>query len=113
MVLLNSDRAAANLAPLAWDACLASVASRNAQRVAAQGYASPGDGPARDLACDPDLHHSAENMAYWSTANAVQLNAILMANPVQRQNILGRFDHVGAAWAVSSAGMDFLVVEFC
>jgi uncharacterized protein YkwD len=113
LLLLNSDRAAANVPLLAWDACLAQVASRNARRVAAQGYASPGDGQAQGLACDRGSRDSAELMGYWSSADAVQVNALFLADPAQRQHLLGRFDHVGAAWAVSSSGMAFLVVELC
>ena len=110
--LINADRAAAGLAPLAWSPCLASVAAQNAARMAAQGYISHTNGPSLDLACHLGLS-AAENVGFTSAGqDDVELNAMFMSSPEHRANILGPYRYVGAAWAVAPNGCGYLAVEF-
>ena len=110
--LVNLDRAQAGLPPLAWNACLAAVALQNALRMAAQGYISHTNGVTLDLGCR--LGSAAgENAGYLSSGiNDVEMNALFMASPEHRANILGPYHYVGAAWAVAASGSAFIAVEF-
>src|SRR5437870_7614264 len=49
--LINQDRARVGLPPLAWNSCLAAIATQNALRMAAQGYISHANGATLDLGC--------------------------------------------------------------
>lgn len=110
--LVNLDRAQAGLPPLAWNACLAAVALQNALRMAAQGYVSHANGVTLDLGCR--LGSAAgENVGYLSSGiNDVEMNALFMASPGHRANILGPYHYLGAAWAVAASGSAFIAVEF-
>jgi len=111
--LINQDRAAAGLAPLAWNACLAQVALSNAQRMAAAGAISHADGVQRDLACVAGATRSGENVGDTSNGiDDVQLNTLFMASPGHKANILGPFNYVGTAWALDSRGYGYIAVEF-
>jgi DNA-binding CsgD family transcriptional regulator/uncharacterized protein YkwD len=109
--LINRDRAAAGLPPLAWKDCLAAVALLNAQRMAAQGYVSTTNGVVLDRECRLGSIPPAEDLSYWSTINDGAANSLFLANPVQRGNILGPFHYIGTAWAVSPTGIAFIAVE--
>jgi uncharacterized protein YkwD len=110
--LINQDRAAAGLPPLRWNACLAAIAVQNAARMAAQGYISHANGVTLDLGCRLGLK-AGENVGYISSGiNDAQMNAIFMASPEHRANILGPFHYVGAAWVVAPNGSAYVAVEF-
>ena len=110
--LINADRAAAGLPPLAWNSCLAAVAAQNAARMAAQGFISHANGPSLDLACHVGLS-AGENVGYTSAgANDGQLNQLFMNSPEHRANILGTYHFVGAAWAIAPNGYGYVAVEF-
>jgi uncharacterized protein YkwD len=110
--LINADRAAAGLPPLAWSSCLAGVAAQNAARMAAQGYISHTNGASLDLACHLGLS-AGENVGYTSSGiNDAQLNQLFINSPEHRANILGPYHYVGAAWAVAPNGFAYLAVEF-
>jgi uncharacterized protein YkwD len=111
--LINSDRAGAGLAPLAWNGCLAGVAAENAQRMAAAGAISHADGPSRNLGCGLGSAQGGENVGYWSGGiNDGQLNSMFMASPGHRSNIMGPYRYVGTAWVVAPNGHGYIAVEF-
>ena len=110
--LINGERAQAGLPMLAWNDCLASVAAENAGRLAAQGYLTATNGPAQDLACALGSTKTAESLGYWSSVSDTELNDMWLADPVERTNILGPFQRLGAAWAIAPTGVAYLVIEF-
>jgi uncharacterized protein YkwD len=110
--LINQDRAAAGLRPLTWTSCLAGVARQQAARLAAQGYVSHDNGVAEDLGCGVGSF-AGENLGDWTGGiNDAQLNAMFMASPVHRANILGPFHYVGTCWVVAPNGTAYIAVEF-
>ena len=110
--LINQDRAAAGLPPLRWNACLAAIAVQNAARMATQGFISHVNGVTLDLGCHLGSH-AGENVGYISSGiNDAQMNAMFMASPEHRANILGPFHYVGAAWVVAPNGSAYVAVEF-
>lgn len=114
-VLINQDRASnGGLPALAWNACLASIALANAQRIAAQGYLSHTNGPTLDMGCDPNYHTGGENIAYWSGGiNDDQANTMFMNSAPHRANILNaNFRFVGTAWVVAPNGYGYIAEEF-
>src|SRR5207247_1000124 len=97
--LINQDRAAAGLPALRWNACLAAIATQNAARMAAQGFISHTNGPTLDLGCHLGSR-AGENVGYLSNGiNDVKMNAMFMASPAHRANILGPYRYVGVARA--------------
>ena len=110
--LINQDRAAAGLPPLRWNACLAAIATQNAARMAAQGFISHTNGPTLDLGCRLGSR-AGENVGYLSNGiNDVKMNAMFMASPAHRANILGPYRYVGVAWVVAPNGNAYIAVEF-
>jgi uncharacterized protein YkwD len=107
--LVNADRYSAQQTPLAWNDCLAAAAARLAAHLAQQGYLSSVGG-----LTDPEcgFANTAVNMGYWQSVNDAQLNAIFVANPIQKENIRGPYSAMGAAWAKTPGGVAFLVEEF-
>ena len=103
--LINQERSSSGLRPLEWDEQMAAVAELSARRMAEQGHL----GTVLN-AYDGDLN--AENVGYWSGINDRQLHSLFVADPKQRANILGPHSRVGAAWAVTEAGVAFLSVVF-
>jgi uncharacterized protein YkwD len=110
--LINQDRAAAGLPPLRWSGCLAAVAVQNATRMAAQGFISHTNGPTLDLGCHLGMQ-AGENVGYLSNGvNDAQMNAMFMASPEHRANILGPYHYVGVSWVVAPNGFAYVAVEF-
>ncbi len=110
--LINRDRAASGLAPLTWNSCLYTVARSNAARMAAQGYISHTNGPARDLGCGLG-GRAGENVGWWSGGiNDAQLNTMFMNSSDHRANILGPYRYVATAWVQAANGYGYLAVEF-
>jgi len=110
--LINQDRAAAGLPALRWNACLAAIATQNAARMAAQGFISHTNGPTLDLGCHVGSR-AGENVGYLSNGiNDVKMNAMFMASPAHRANILGPYRYVGVAWVVAPNGNAYIAVEF-
>ena len=110
--LINQDRAEAGLPPLRWNACLAAIAVQNAARMAAQGFISHLNGVTLDLGCRLGLQ-AGENVGYISSGiNDAQMNALFMASPEHRANILGPYHYVGTAWVVAPNGSAYVAVEF-
>jgi uncharacterized protein YkwD len=110
--LINADRLAAGLPPLAASSCLTAIAAQNAQRMAGQGYISHADGVYRDLGCGLG-GRSGENVAYWTGGiNDSEANRLFMASPDHRENILGPFRYVGVAWVVAPNGTGYIAEEF-
>ncbi|HET7465190.1 MAG TPA: CAP domain-containing protein [Candidatus Dormibacteraeota bacterium] len=111
-VLINRDRAAAGLHPLGWNGCLARIAGANARRMAVQGYISHTNGASLDLGCGLGVQ-GGENVGWWSGGvNDAQLNAMFMASPDHRANIMGPYHYVATAWAVGANGYAYIAVEF-
>lgn len=109
--LINHDRAAYGLAPLTWSNCLYNVALANAKRIAAQGYLSHTNGPQQDLSCGLG-NRAGENIGEWSSGiNDSQINALFMASPEHKANILGPYHYVATAWIVAG-GKGWIAVEF-
>ncbi len=109
--LINRDRAAAALGPLQWSPCLASIAAANAARLAAQGFLSHANGVQLDLGCHLGSR-AGENIGWLSSGiNDGAMNAMFMASPEHRANILGPYHFVGVAWAIGPTGA-YIAVEF-
>jgi len=110
--LINADRRAHGLPPLAWSGCLFSVAANNARRIAAAGYLSQTNGTYADLSCGLGSR-AGENIGSWSLGiNDSQLNAMFMSSPVHYANIMGPYRYVATAWVVDANGSAYLAVEF-
>ena len=89
--LVNQERVAIGLAPLAWDNALALAAERHAERMAANGsishqYAGEPDLPERFGAEGARFSAVAENVALNGTVNS--LHSAWMHSPGHRANIL-------------------------
>jgi len=110
--LINADRKAHGLGPLAWSSCLYNVALSNARRIAAQGSLSHTDGPQVDLTCRLG-NHAGENIGYWSQGiNDTLLNTMFMNSPEHYANIMGPYHYVATAWVVAPNGYGYIAVEF-
>ena len=110
--LINSDRAAAGLAPLTWNGCLASVAYQNADRMAAAGAISHANGVSVDMGCGLGSAQTGENVGYWSAGvNDGQLNLMFLNSPEHRANIMGPYRYAGTAWVVGKNGAGYIAVE--
>lgn len=80
--------------------------------MAAAGYISHTNGPTLDLGCHLGLS-AGENVGYISNGiNDAEINAMFMASPEHRANILGPYHYVGVAWVVAPSGAAFIAVEF-
>lgn len=110
--LINQERSAAALPPLAWNQCLAAVAATQSRRLAEQGYVSTADGAANAAGCHLGLTPPAEILAYWPGVSDSQINQMLAANPADRALLMGPYRNLGAYWAVSPGGVAFLALEF-
>lgn len=110
IALINQDRAAAGLPPLQWNACLANVAIGQAQRMAAQGYISHANGRTLDLACHLG-YRASESIGVQMTISDAAMNTWFMNDPIHRDNIMGPYHWVAAAWVVGRNGA-YLAVEF-
>jgi uncharacterized protein YkwD len=109
--LINQDRQRAGLAPLQWSDCLASIATQQAARMAAQGYISHANGRTLDLGCHLGTR-TGENIGFQGgSINDVAMNAWFMGDAPHRANILGPYHYVGVAW-VWGGGTAYLAVEF-
>ena len=68
--------------------------------------------PTLDLGCHLGLR-AGENVGYLSNGiNDVKMNAVFMASPGHRANILGPYHYVGVAWVVAPNGSAYIAVEF-
>jgi DNA-binding CsgD family transcriptional regulator len=108
LAIVNQYRAAAGLAPLAWNSCLAGVASTDASKIASRGPISPTGGEAADLACAPG--RPIEIFISWSSADDAAASRVIFANPSWQPDLLGAGRLFGAAWAPGTGG-DYLVLE--
>jgi uncharacterized protein YkwD len=109
--LINQDRQRAGLAPLQWSDCLASIATQQAARMAAQGYISHANGRILDLGCHLGTR-TGENIGFQGgSINDAAMNAWFMGDAPHRANILGPYHYVGVAW-VWGRGTAYLAVEF-
>lgn len=112
-VLVNQDRAAAGLPPLAWSSCLGGNAQRVANRIAAAGALNE---PPSDLQANLNCGlgaGAAENEGWCSCGiNDAYMNIHYMNSADHRANILGPYHWVGTAWAVASNGYGYTVEEF-
>jgi DNA-binding CsgD family transcriptional regulator len=107
--LINQERLNEGLAPLEWDDSIAMIAELSARRMADRGHLDT------VIVAVPEIDGrpvQAENVGYWSGVNDVQLHALFAADPKQRANILGAHGSMGAAWALTEAGVAFLSVVF-
>jgi uncharacterized protein YkwD len=112
--LINRDRAAHGLRPLAWSSCLSSIAYSNAVRISKQGTnISHTNGPTRDLGCGLG-YHAGENIGWYSGGiNDTWANNAFMASPEHRANILSPYYHyVATSWVRLSNGYGYIAVEF-
>ena len=109
--LINQERASSGLPPLAWNDCLAGVASAEARRMAQQGYVSSAGGVTSDSSCRLGTIPPAEELAYWPGASDSQINAVLIANPVDKAKLLGPYRYLGAYWAIGPTGVGFVALE--
>jgi uncharacterized protein YkwD len=104
--LINKDRAAHGLRPLAWSSCLSNVAYSNAIRISKQGtHISHTNGPTRDLGCGIGWYSGGINDTWANNA--------FMASPEHRANILSPYYHyVATSWVRLSNGYGYIAVEF-
>lgn len=111
--LVNQDRAATGLPPLAWSSCLGGNAQAIANRIAAAGALNE---PNSDLQANLNCRlggGAAENQGWCSCgANDGYMNTALMNSPDHRANILGNYHWIGTAWAIASNGYGYLAEEF-
>lgn len=111
--LINADRAAAGLPPLAWSSCLAGIAAGQSQAMAARGAIFHGSGVNADFGCGLGSAQTGENVGYWSGGiNDAQLNTMFMNSPEHRANIMGPYHYVGTAWVRAANGFGYITVEF-
>ena len=112
-ILVNQDRAAAGLSPLAWSPCLGANAQAIANRIAAAGALNE---PYSDLQADLNcgLGGSAGENQGWCSCGADDgvMNTALMNSPDHKANILGNYHWIGTAWAIASNGYGYLAEEF-
>lgn len=128
--LINSDRRAAGLQPVLWDAVAAEAAQRHAQEMVDLGYLShwnvDGYGPDFRYTQAGGLHVAQENMySYWRRdsdgkaapipdwmALAADAQGSLMASEGHRANILaGEHTHVGIGVAYQPSSGEVRVVQ--
>lgn len=111
--LINQDRAAAGLPPLAPSSCLAGIARRQALAMATAGQIFHGSGVSEVFACGLGSIRSAENVAFRTGGiSDVGANLQFMSSPPHRANILGGFRYAGAAWACAAGDVCYIAVEF-
>jgi uncharacterized protein YkwD len=115
--LMNQDRAANGVAPLAWSAALARVAQYRAQDMLNRGYFSHYDPSTGQLAF-VELFHlwgisyttAGENIAWSTNPSMAAINTMFMSSPEHRANILnGAYHRAGVG--VASNGAKVMVVE--
>jgi uncharacterized protein YkwD len=109
--LINRDRQAAGLAPLQWSDCLATIATQQAARMAAQGYISHANGRTLDLGCHLGSRTGENIGVQWGSIDDAAMNAWFMGDAPHRANILGPYHYVGVAW-VWGGRSAYLAVEF-
>ena len=112
MTYYNQDRAAAGVAPLVWDGCLAGVALNVAQTMANSETMAHGNGLNQDFACHPSA--TGENLAEYPgpSENLAWCNSQWMASSGHKANIMNAaFMHVALAWAVGANGEGYYAVE--
>jgi uncharacterized protein YkwD len=111
--LTNQARAAAGLAPLQWNACLAGVAQRHASEMAQAGHIYHGDGVQQDLGCGQGYSRAGENVGM--TSPGIDDNRIFqgfMNSAGHKANILGSYRYIGTAWVLGPDGAGYVSVEF-
>ena len=115
--LVNQDRAANGVAPLAWSGSLARVAQYRAQDMLNRNYFSHYDPATGQLAFVQLLHlwgipytTAGENIAWSTNPSMAAINAMFMSSPEHRANILnGAYHRLGVG--VAGTGAKTIVVE--
>jgi uncharacterized protein YkwD len=111
--LTNQARAAAGLAPLQWNSCLAGVAQLHATEMAQAGHIYHGDGVQRDLRCGLGSNRSGENVGMTSPGiDDSRIFAGFMGSAGHKANILGPYRYIGTAWVTGANGAGYVSVEF-
>lgn len=110
LALVNQDRAASLRPALQWNGCLASAAAEAAHAAAQEGNLAAAQ-IGTNLGCGVG-GVLAQNVGSWPAVNDAQMNAVFMADPIERARILGATHLMGAAWAHNATGAAFLVVVF-
>jgi uncharacterized protein YkwD len=115
--LINQDRAANGVAPLAYSASLARVAQYRAQDMLNRNYFSHYDPSTGQLAFVQLLHlwgipytTAGENIAWSTDPSMAGINTMFMNSPEHRANILNGAYH-RAGLGVASNGAKIMVVE--
>ncbi len=117
MSLVNQDRAANGVAPLAYSASLARVAQYRAQDMLNRNYFSHYDPSTGQLAFVQLLHlwgipysTAGENIAWSTDPSMAAINTMFMNSPDHRANILkAAYHRIGIG--VASNGAKIMVVE--
>ena len=115
--LVNQDRAANGVSPLAWSGSLARVAQYRAQDMLNRNYFSHTDPATGRLAFVQLLHlwgipysTAGENIAWSTNPSMAGINTMFMSSPEHRANILKTAYHrVGLG--VATSGSKTMVVE--
>ena len=115
--LVNQDRAASGVAPLAWSGSLARVAQFRAQDMLNRNYFSHTDPATGQLAFVQLLHlwgipysTAGENIAWSTNPSMAGINTMFMNSPEHRANILkSAYHRVGLG--VATNGSKTMVVE--
>ena len=115
--LVNQDRAASGVAPLAWSGSLARVAQFRAQDMLNRNYFSHTDPATGQLAFVQLLHlwgipysTAGENIAWSTNPSMAAINSMFMNSPEHRANILkAAYHRVGLG--VATNGAKTMVVE--
>jgi uncharacterized protein YkwD len=115
--LVNQDRAANGVAPLAWSASLARVAQYRAQDMLNRNYFSHYDPSTGQLAFVQLMRlwgipytTAGENIAWSTNPSMAAINVMFMNSPEHRANILNGAYH-RAGIGVASNGAKVMVVE--
>jgi uncharacterized protein YkwD len=115
--LINQDRVANGVAPLAYSASLARVAQYRAQDMLNRNYFSHYDPSTGQLAFVQLLHlwgipytTAGENIAWSTDPSMAAINTMFMNSPEHRANILNGAYH-RAGLGVASTGAKIMVVE--
>lgn len=115
--LVNQDRAANGVAPLAWSSALARVAQYRAQDMLNRNYFSHYDPSTGQLAFLELFRQwgigyttAGENIAWSTSPSMAGINTMFMNSPEHRDNILkGAYHRIGVG--VASNGAKTMVVE--
>lgn len=80
--------------------------------MAAQGFISHANGRTLDLGCHLG-HFASESIGVtYGRIDDAGMNTWFMNDPIHRDNIMGPYHYVGAAWVAGANNRFYLAIEF-